>query len=168
MLALANSRIGWCPLEKAAKAGATDLLLAMLRESASAHGAAPGRRLPPREQRTAGDGSALRVLATVAKHAGNADTAAVLEWLEGLESPENAQLDFAEENKEKRSNFKCPVCSTTDNAVALGPCGHQVCGNCWSRCSDSCPMCRKRPWHAVKPESWPSKAKLFARFCVQL
>jgi ankyrin repeat protein len=169
---------GWCPLEMAAEAGATGLLWAMLRESAAAHGAARGHRLPRPEQRIGGDASALRVLAAVAGRAGHAETAAMLEWLEGLEKVnpeglENVNFDYADANDEaRRRGFECPVCfEETDNAVALVPCGHRVCRDCWKQTSGrggSCPMCRVRVLHAAQPESWPPRAPLFARFCVQL
>jgi hypothetical protein len=102
----------------------------------------------------------------------------MLEWLEGLEKVnpeglENVNLDYADANDEARRRvFECPVCfEETDNAVALVPCGHRVCRDCWKQTSGRggfCPMCRVRVLHAAQQESWPPRAPLFARFCVQL
>jgi hypothetical protein len=157
---------GWCPLEVAAEAGATGLLWTMLRKSAVEH-----RRLPRREQRmVCGDASAMHVLAAVAGRAGHAETEAMLEWMEGLES---ANPEYKDANDAaRRGGFECPVClESTGNVFALVPCGHHVCRGCWkqtSRRAGDCPMCRAIVLLAAQQDLWPHKAPLYARFCVRL
>jgi hypothetical protein len=36
----------------------------------------------------------------------------------------------------------CPVCLDRVALLAIVPCGHMVCADCWAGCRDRCPLCR--------------------------
>jgi hypothetical protein len=94
-----------------------------------------------------------------------------LEWLEEVPKPE-----YAVANALKRAAvFLCPVCQeTSGDGIALVPCGHRVCRDCWKKCCsheqhmDKCPQCRAPIEHGAPQDSWPDRHPLYARFGVEV
>lgn len=77
------------------------------------------------------------------------------EWLVSIE---DAPPVYAEHNAGLRGSFQCSMCNhTTDQAVALVPCGHRVCGQCLK---SSCPICQAAVYHTVPQEQFPDQARL--------
>jgi ankyrin repeat protein len=105
----------------------------------------------------------------MAARRGHARTARVLKFLEehdGL-APVHAAANAA-----RRAGFECPVClESAGGALALAPCGHQVCRGCWAQIQSRgkrCPLCRDLDPLAVDPGTFPAWAPLHQRFCVQV
>jgi len=83
-----------------------------------------------------------------------------------------------EANGTKRAGFECPVCLEPELvALALVPCGHQVCHGCWARIeSDAtiesraarCPVCREEDTYGVHSAAFPDSTPLHQRFCVEM
>jgi ankyrin repeat protein len=67
----------------------------------------------------------------LAAQEGHAATAGVLRF---LEAHDGAAPEHAAANAARRADFECPVCLEPEvggGALALVPCGHQVCRGCW-------------------------------------
>jgi ankyrin repeat protein len=114
-------------------------------------------------------------LANVSEYA-TVGTVNLLEWLEPLE---HAAPVHRERNDAVRSlEFECAVCmDVQENPLALIPCGHRVCRDCWTgivEVADSsaepalCPFCRESVYHAASQDSFHPAKPLYSRFCVQL
>ena len=115
------------------------------------------------------------VLSAVAARAGHADTAALLEWLEGLEDapPVHKDANDAATEAARRGDFDCPACGENDESpLALVPCGHRVCFNCSA--ADDCPVCGVRVLRRLLVSSslmsmeYPAARPLLSRFCVRV
>ncbi|MFN9898775.1 MAG: RING-HC finger protein [bacterium] len=62
-------------------------------------------------------------------------------------------------------------------ALALVPCGHQVCRGCWEKIESHatiesraarCPLCREDDVHGVHSAAFPDSTPLRQRFCVEM
>jgi ankyrin repeat protein len=100
---------------------------------------------------------------------GHARAARVLKF---LEEHEGLAPVHAAANAARRAGFECPVClESAGGALALAPCGHQVCRGCWAQMQSRgkrCPLCRDLDPLAVDPGTFPASAPLRQRFCVQV
>ena len=100
---------------------------------------------------------------------GHARAASVLRF---LEAQERAAPVHAEANAASRAGFECPVClDSAGEALALVPCGHQVCRGCWARIMRSderCPLCRNGAVLGVPSGEFHDSAPLRQRFCVEM
>jgi ankyrin repeat protein len=104
----------------------------------------------------------------------------LLEWLEELQTPKHtitarAKKDLIDGNANKRAaSFDCALCleKTKDDVVAIVPCGHRVCLECWanmrSHDTKNCPHCRAQILHGVPQKQWPDEHPLYARFGVEV
>ena len=180
---------GCTPLYEAARSGETEMVWTLVRECGAVLDRAQQQKLAfamalhPR----LGQGSRanmldselvsmilhphLRSLFSEVAHAfRKARTANVLRFLEALEG---AAPVYAQANAEQRAKFECPVCLPSLNeepkALALVPCGHQVCERCWNRFPYArCSICRQSVRHAAAPSTWPDGAALYGRICVEV
>jgi hypothetical protein len=105
----------------------------------------------------------------LAAQEGHAATAGVLRF---LEAHDGAAPEHAAANAARRAEFECPVCLEPEvggGALALVPCGHQVCRGCWAQIADGrCLLCRAEDVHGVDGALFPGSARLRGRCCVQL
>jgi 3,4-dihydroxy-2-butanone 4-phosphate synthase len=105
----------------------------------------------------------------------------LLGWLEELQEPEHALAPEAQAaraaqevaNAAKRdAEFECPLCLEKRHAVALVPCGHRMCPECWATMRGlglrSCPFCRAPTLTGAPQDSWPDRHPLYSRFCVEV
>jgi hypothetical protein len=92
--------------------------------------------------------------------------------LKFLEAQEGAAPTHAAANAARRADFECPVClESAVEALVLVPCGHPICGGCWTDIEPrdgSCPLCRGGERLAAASATWPPTVLLRERFCVQM